>query len=459
MAPFLRSLSFRLLVLTAFFVMLSEVLIYTPSIARFRLTYLEERLASAHLAALALQGAPDGMVTEDLANQLLSHAGAHSIVARIPGSASQSIARPSDRRVDAEFDLRGHKVSELIYDAMITLSKSDNRIIRVIGQSPKDSSVLLAVELDEAPMRLAMYDYSWRILNLSVVISLITAALVFLSLRWLMVRPMQQITSSLVSFRRNPGDYSSDISESGRTDEIGIAQGELASMKAGLRSALRQRTRLAALGTAVNKINHDLRNMLATATLISDRLAESEDENVRRITPPLIRAIDRAARLCSQTINFTRDSQALDVGEILLSDLLRDVEAEVQAGQLEPFAIDYQGLGMEIVRADRDQLFRVFSNLANNAAAAGAASLVVRREAAAGRFRLSIIDDGPGIPEALHEQLFQPFHVSTKKDGAGLGLAIARDIAQAHGGGLSLVRSSDRGTEFRLDLPGSNPNA
>ena len=455
MAPFLTSLSFRLLILTAFFVMLSEVLIYTPSIARFRLTYLEERLASAHLAALALRGAPDQMVTEDLAEQLLTHAGAHSILARKQGSNAQSIARPSDRRVDAEFDLRDHKATGLIYDALIALSQGENRIIKVIGRSPKDASVLLAVELDETPMRLAMYDYSWRILNLSVIISLVTAALVFLSLRWLMVRPMQQITASLVLFRKNPGDYSSDIPPGGRTDEIGIALGELASMKAGLRSALRQRIRLAALGTAVNKINHDLRNMLATATLISDRLAESEDENVRRITPPLIRAIDRAVRLCSQTINFTRDTQALEVGEFLLSDMLRDVEAEVQAGQLEPFTIDYPGLDLETVRADRDQLFRVFSNLANNAAAAGASALVVRREPAQGRFRLSLGDNGPGIPEGLRNQLFQPFHASTKKDGAGLGLAIARDIAQAHGGSLTLASSSSQGTEFRLDLPGA----
>jgi len=453
MTPFLRSLSFRLLVLTAFFVMLSEVLIYTPSIARFRLTYLEERLASAHLAALALQGAPDQMVTEDLAEQLLSHAGAHSIVARAPGGNARSIARPSDRRVDAEYDLRDHRALELIYDAFIALVQGENRIIKVIGPSPKDGGVLLAVELDETPMRLAMYDYSWRILNLSVIISLITAALVFLSLQWLMVRPMRQITESLVSFRRNPGDYSSDIAPDGRSDEIGIALGELASMKSGLRAALRQRTRLAALGTAVNKINHDLRNMLTTATLISDRLAESEDENVRRITPPLILAIDRAVRLCSQTINFTRDTQALEVTEFPLSDLLHDVEAEVQAGQLEPFTVDYPGLAVETVRADRDQLFRVFSNLANNAAAAGATSLTVRRDADDARFRLSISDNGPGIPEGLRKHLFQPFHASTKKDGAGLGLAIARDIAQAHGGELTLVESSEAGTEFHLDLP------
>lgn len=459
MAPFLRSLSFRLLILTAFFVMLSEVLIYTPSIARFRLMYLEERLASAHLAALALQAAPDRMVTEELADQLLSHAGAHSIVARTPGDNARAIARPSDRSVDAEYDLRDHKAVELIFDAMMALSQRENRIIRVIGESPKDQNVLLAVELDETPMRLAMYDYSWRILNLSVIISLITAALVFLSLQWLMVRPMRQITASLIAFRGNPGDYSSDITPDGRTDEIGIAVDELASMKSRLRAALRQRTRLAALGTAVNKINHDLRNMLATATLISDRLAESQDENVRRITPPLIRAIDRAARLCSQTINFARDTQALKISEFPIADLLHDVEAEVQAGQLEPFSIDYPGLATETLRADRDQLFRVFSNLANNAAAAGASQLVVRRAGVEERFVLAIADDGPGIPEGLRNQLFQPFHASTKKDGAGLGLAIARAIALAHGGDLTLTESNGQGTEFHLDLPANRPNA
>lgn len=453
MVPFFRSLSFRLLILTAFFVMVSEVLIYTPSIARFRLTFLEERLASAHLAALALQGAPDGMVTEDLAEQLLTHAGALSIVARRAGSPLQSIARPSSEKVDVEFDLRGHGAVPLIIDAFAALTQTRNRIIRVIGPSPKDQNVLLAVELDEEPMRLAMYDYSWRILNLSVVISLVTAALVFLSLRWLMVRPMQQITTSLVSFRRNPEDYTSDLPDAGRTDEIGVALGELSSMKSGLRSALRQRTRLATLGTAVNKINHDLRNMLSTATLISDRLSESEDENVRRVTPPLIRAIDRAVRLCSQTISFTQDIQALNITPVEMPDLLRDVEIEIQASHAGPFKIDHDHLDARTVMADRDQLFRVFSNIASNAAAAGATCLIVRSSLDGRRVRLSLSDNGPGIPETLTDQLFQPFRVTTKKDGAGLGLAIARDIAQAHGGGLRLAETGAEGTEFHLDLP------
>ena len=133
-------------------------------------------------------------------------------------------------------------MAELIYDAVMLLAQSENRIIKVIGQLPKDARVLLTIEPDEAPMRSAMYSYSWRILELSAVIALITAELVFLSLRWLMVLPMQTTTASLVWFRRNPENYTSDIQDAGRSGEIGIAMNELALVKARLRTALPQRT-------------------------------------------------------------------------------------------------------------------------------------------------------------------------------------------------------------------------
>jgi len=122
-----------------------------------------------------------------------------------------------------------------------------------------------------------------------------------------------------------------------------------------------------------------------------------------------------------------------------LVGLLNDAEMEIQAGQLEPFSIDCQGLAMTTVRADRDQLFRGFANLANNTATAGATTLTVRRESGNSRLRMSVSDDGPRILERLRDQLFKPLHVSAKKDGAGLGLTITQDIVQAHGGSLSLA--------------------
>jgi signal transduction histidine kinase len=268
-----------------------------------------------------------------------------------------------------------------------------------------------------------------------------------------MVRPMERITRSMVAFRSNPEDYASDVPDAGRRDEIGTAVRELASMKAGLRQALRQQTRLATLGTAVNKINHDLRNMLSTATMISDRLSDSADPDVRRVAPTLIRAIDRAARLCLQTLNFTRDTPALQIDEVPLADLLGDLRGMFEADGGQPLGIEFDDRDTTVVRVDRDQIHRVFANLARNAAAAGAGCLSVSASSQAGRVRITIADDGPGIPPAAHDKLFRPFLYSTAADGYGLGLAIARDIAQAHGGRLALLRSDKAGTAFMLELP------
>src|SRR5262249_30113336 len=160
--------------------------------------------------------------------------------------------------------------------------------------SPKHPQATIEIVIDEAPMRLALIDYSQRILALSVFISLITATLLYLSLQWLMVRPLRRLIEGMMAFREDPEDVSRSIAATGRSDEIGVAEREFAEMQAGLRSALHQKTRLAALGTAVTKINHDLRNILATAGLVSDRLAGSDDPEVKRIAPTLVKAIDRA---------------------------------------------------------------------------------------------------------------------------------------------------------------------
>jgi hypothetical protein len=77
-----------------------------------------------------------------------------------------------------------------IRDAFATLLQPDSRVIRVLGLASQDPSMVVDAIFDEAPMRADMYDYAGRILNLSIAISLITAGLVFLSLQWLMVRPM-----------------------------------------------------------------------------------------------------------------------------------------------------------------------------------------------------------------------------------------------------------------------------
>ncbi|MFX4220822.1 MAG: sensor histidine kinase [Thalassobaculum sp.] len=449
----MRSLSFRLLCLTIFFVMLSEVLIYTPSIARFRLTYLTEKLDKAHLAALAIDGSPDRIISQALTFELLDHVGAYEIIVTGPDGDSRSLSRPMRPPGEVHVSLYAPMPLELVYDAFDALFQTGNRILRVTGPAPMEPTATVTVTLDEYPLRAVMYDFSWRILTLSVLISVFTAALVFVSLRWLLVRPLQRITGSLVAFRQRPEDRSTDLDDGGRRDEIGVALRELGLMKEEMRAALRQRTRLAALGTAVSKISHDLRNMLATATLISDRLSMSQDPDVQKVTPTLVKAIDRAAALCSTTLNFARETPPLRLDAVGLADLVDDLRQELEAPRGGTVRVLLAGAEDVELQADRDQMYRVFANIASNAVNAGADTLRIVAREDGGRAVIDVIDNGPGIPEEGRGRLFQPFQFSSRRDGTGLGLTIARDLAQAHGGTLTLERTGSDGSTFRLNLP------
>jgi signal transduction histidine kinase len=362
-----NSLSARLLMLTISFIMLAEVLIFVPLISRFRLVYLEEKLAAGELASLALDATPDNMVSEELARDLLRHAGARLVVRKGPKSRRLVLGDYMPSEIEASFDLRNTSPPVLIVDAFMALWPASNRLIRLIGASKERANTIIEVVIDEGPLVARMYDYSVRIMTLSLVISLITGALVFLSLHLLMVRPMRRVTASMVAFRRNPWDPGSILAESTRGDEIGVARRELAAMQGELRAALGQQERLARLGTAVSKVSHDLRNILATAQLVSDRIADSEDPAVRRVTPTLINAIDRAVDLCSHTLRFVQPADApLRLMTFDLSDLADDLSGSlglppngsiVWLNDIEP--------GFEI-EADRDEIYRLLLNLARN---------------------------------------------------------------------------------------------
>ena len=451
--PLGKSLLVRLLILTIAFVMLAEVLIYCPSIARFRLVYLEERLASAHLALLALEATPDLMVSEAMERELMSHVDAYAVSLAEPGEGRLMLMVEKPQRDAVTYNLAKGTFFGLIRDAFITLSSDENRLLRVIGPSPQDPAVQVEVVMDEAPLRDAMLDYSQRILNLSLVISLFTAALVYLSLHRLMVRPLRRITQSMVAFRTNPEDASRDLVPSGRSDEVGVVERELVTMQEGLRGALLQKTRLAALGTAVTKINHDLRNILSATSLISDRLARSEDPAVRDMTPTLVATIDRAVNLCGQTLSFTREGpRQLAVAPFGVADLANEVVAAIPEAAEEDRVVENRLDEALEIEADRDELYRVFHNIIHNALLAGASELLLSAQVSGPEIRIDFIDNGPGLPPRARENLFKPFAGSARKGGTGLGLAIARDLARAHGGDLKLLHSDAEGTTFSLYL-------
>ncbi len=449
--------------MTGLFVMLAEVLIFAPSVARYRLMYLQQRLAEAHLAAHAVEAAPGAMVTQPLEGKLLDAVGAHAIDVVLPDKRVYMLAKPVPPGVAEIFDLRVTGPTQLIVDAFTTLLRTDARVIQAIGHSPKDATVTVTVMLDEAPLRAEMRNFGWRILALSIVISLITAGLVFLSLNWLLVRPMQRITRSMMAFHDDPEDPSAIMVPGRRTDEVGIAERELARMQAAVRSALRQKQRLAALGTAVTKINHDLRGILSNATLISERLSGVDDPEVQRVTPRLMKSLDRAVDLCQQVVSYSRDGvMPLKRSSFSLHGLIAEVAAEVGTndrrsgngtGERANPAVAGEGTDVALL-ADREQLFRALVNLVRNALEAGADRVAVVGSCPPGRCVLRVGDNGPGLPPRAREHLFHPFVGSARVGGTGLGLAIAREIVRAHGGDLRLESSTAEGTSFVLELPG-----
>ena len=171
-------------------------------------------------------------------DELLAHVGAHGIMLHRPnGDVLMLDAR--GRRADITIDLTHPSMwAPSAASVPWTLCAHDNRILRVLGPSPRGPGDTVEVLLDEAPLRREMWDFGIRILELSIVISLITAALVYLSLQWLLVPPMRRITASMIAFRDDPEDASRMIAPSGRGDEIGVAQRELAVMQETVRQAL-----------------------------------------------------------------------------------------------------------------------------------------------------------------------------------------------------------------------------
>ncbi len=451
----LYGLSARLLGLTMAFVMLAELLIYSPSIARFRLDWLQSRIAAAHLAALSLEATPSHMVSDELKQQLLSHAGARAIIIAKPGDVRRVLAEDMPPWSNEMFDLRDTSFMGLIADAYATLFHRGDPIMRVIGPSPYEPADVVEVLVDERPLRQGMIAFSWRILGLSIVISLITAALVYLSLQWLIVRPLRRLTSNMVAFRNAPDDPRNVIEVIPRGDEIGLAQRGLAEMEQALRTSLRQQNRLAKLGIAVAKISHDLRGVLSTAQLLSDRLADSSDPKVRQLAPTLIGSVDRAVALCGQTLDYARDDlPPPQLSRFVLAGLAVEVGGVVGLLTGNKTRWETKVAGEIEMVADRDQLFRVLVNLGRNAAEAGAHTVrVTATQAADGRLYIDIADDGPGLPPRARDKLFTPFTGSARAGGTGLGLAIARDLVRGHGGDITLAATSGSGTTFRIELP------
>lgn len=457
---FLNSLTGRFLLLTIIFVMLAEVLIFVPSVARFRVDYLQERLERSQIASLALLATPNDMVEPELEAELLDNAGVLNIVLSRDEMRELILSQPMPKMVDQNYDLRGAGAMTLIKDAFSTLLGDGDRVIRVLGEPVKGAGILIEVALDERPLRAAIVDYGLRILTLSAVISILTASLLFFAVRQFVVRPIERLVNNIKAYEDSPEDGRLVIRPRAGVVELFEAETALSSMQTQLTQSLRQKERMAALGAAVSKISHDLRNILTTAQLLADRMEVSDDPRVQKSAPKLVNSISRAVNLCEATLGYGKVGETVPmITEFSMKHLFNDiVESELLAVGEAPVSITSQVDGDVMLSADQEQVYRIMSNIVRNARQVlearpeGGQISLQGREQVDG-WIMSVRDTGPGLPVRAQEYLFEAFKGSVRKGGSGIGLAISAELVRGHGGKLEVVKTGAEGTEFQVWLP------
>jgi signal transduction histidine kinase len=449
------SLPGKLLALSVAFVLLAEILIFFPSAASFRTGWLMDRADSAHLAALAAESAGDMQLGEDMVRELL--AGAEVVaVSRVTEGVNELVLGGAIG--DAEL-VTADLTQEGFFNGLVavchTLFAPEGRFVRIIAEPRTRSDERISVIVPEAGLKADLLVFSRNIALLSLFIAAVTGGLLYVVLLYMLVRPMRRLARAMTAFAEDPLDPARRAPGPRRSDELGEAQAALASMQDEVRAAFAQRERLAALGGAVARINHDLRNVLASAQLVSDRLAMNADERVAGMGARLLRAVDRGVRLCEETLEYGRAREREpDLKRVALKDAVDDAAGDAFAAT---GAADWSNAIDESasVLADPDHLHRIALNLVRNAVQAmpdgGAIHADCRVEGE--RMVLSFADTGPGVPDRIAETLFEPFGRSGSAGGTGLGLSIARELARAMGGDVTLAATSAEGSVFEVRLP------
>ena len=455
------SLAGQLLMVTLGLIALGVVLFYFPAAAGFRMQWMSDRAEAAHLAALAADVAPGGALGEDEVRALLMGADAVA-VSRVRNGMNELVlySGPIEGGL-VESDLRSAGWMTHIRDTVDVLFAPPGRLLRIRAEPMGAPGETIDVIVHETPLRAALHAFSRRLLVYSALGALVAGTVIYAALFFLFVQPMRRLAAAMTRFREAPDDPARIVTPSGERNEIGQAEAELALMQAEIRQALHQRERLAALGGALAKVNHDLRNVLASAQLVSDRLAMDADDRVRGMGERLVRSVDRGIRLCEATLQYGRAEEGPPQRAPVPARALLD-EVVADAGLDAADTVWVNGLDTALVLdADPDQAHRIFLNLCRNAVQAMRDGEATRRLEVSlqrdgrdgGLAEIRVGDTGPGLPSKARDRLFQPFAGSTRRDGTGLGLSIARELARGHGGDVVLVETGPSGTVFAVRLP------
>ena len=455
-----QSLFARIIFVVAVLVVIATALPFVPSLTNYRHTLMANKLSVARTAVFALDMDSDGNFDRTLSfgqkTKLLQHIGAHRVEVRGADGRVLVVSETTPPEAKVTYDLDRHTDIGFLIDTFASLFRDNNQVVQLHGLAPNDPSVVVDMVVEQRPMADELISFAKTMLLPLIVVRLLFLAIVVVVLRSLILAPLRRLSVSMIAFRNHPGDPGRVIAASNRKDEIGVAERELAAMQSVLRSTLGQHGRLAALGEAVSKINHDLRGILSTARLVSDRLAASDDPIVKKSLPPLLSALDRAVRLCKRTLDFSASEPVLKRMRFPFKLFIDEVATAVIPAAGTEFVLINDAPPDVFVYADRDQFFRAFSNLISNAIEAKARrfSIAAHRNED-DEFVITVADDGTGIPDEVRANLFQPFAGRSRVGGTGLGLAIVREVIRGHGGTITLTSTGPLGTVFEIVLPPS----
>jgi signal transduction histidine kinase len=453
------ALAWRLLLLTFAFTAVVEVLIVAPSAASFHERWLLDRLQSAELASVGVEALPYSAVEDETANQLLAIGGVQAVVVGDQGVRRLLLQAPNLPRTPELIDLRRDRPVTRLIDPWRTLFGHPDRSIRVQARPRYRSGDFIEILAPAEPLKEELRTFLLNSLLTSLLISLVAGGLLYAGLAVLVLQPLRRVTRSIERFARDPEAAGDPPGE--RHDEIGRVERELSRMQEEVRQSLRSRARLVALGEAVAKINHDLRNMLTSAQMASERLAASPDPQVAKALPRLERALGRAAALSRNVLEYGRSEEPPPQKARLPLAAAVTAAAEDAGLSAEGVRLVKSMPGRCTVNADPEQLHRILVNLMRNArqaiegdeARAGRGTVRVEAEIHGAECAIRIADDGPGIPPRLSDRLFEAFVSGRASGGSGLGLTISRELAELNGGSLALVKTGPDGTVFELRLP------
>jgi len=224
-----------------------------------------------------------------------------------------------------------------------------------------------------------------------------------------------------------------------------------------MQQELQRHQRLTAMGEMAARLAHQLRTPLATAMLYTAHLTKPvlADADRVRFSDKVLARLRHLEQLIRDMLSFVKgETGGREPVEIssLLAELRQVIEPQaVQRGLF--FTLDDHSGGVAVL-GHRKDLTGVLINLLENAMQAcnEGGRVAVRAERSGREVRIVVEDNGRGIPEELHERLFEPFF-TTRTEGTGLGLAIVRNVVEAHGGRVEMRSVPGRGSEFAVCLP------